>query len=58
MMRMNTNEGNFKKTLQASDPNKTKLRKLDGELYNLENQILSFEETKLEKTKWDKKLLS
>ena len=53
---INDIKGNFKTTLQASDPNKTKLRKLEGELFNLENQILLFEETKAEKKTREKKI--
>ena len=53
---INDIKGNFKTTLQASDPNKTKLRKLEGELFNLENQILLFEETKSEKKTREKKI--
>ncbi|WP_414549914.1 Eco57I restriction-modification methylase domain-containing protein [Anabaena sp. CCY 0017] len=49
-------KGNFQTTLGLSDPNKTKLRRLDGELYNLENQILLFEETKAEKKTREKKV--
>ncbi len=53
---INDIKGNFKTTLQGSDTNKTKLRKLEGELYNLENQILLFEETKADKKTRDKKI--
>ncbi|WP_246863037.1 Eco57I restriction-modification methylase domain-containing protein [Dolichospermum sp. UHCC 0315A] len=53
---INDIKGNFKTTLQGSDPNKTKLRKLEGELFNLENQILLFEETKAEKKTREKKI--
>ncbi|QSV65169.1 MAG: N-6 DNA methylase [Dolichospermum sp. DL01] len=53
---INDIKGNFKTTLQASDPNKTKFRKLEGELFNLENQILLFEETKAEKKTREKKI--
>ncbi|MDB9323598.1 TaqI-like C-terminal specificity domain-containing protein [Nodularia spumigena CS-591/04] len=49
-------KGNFQTTLGLSDPNKTKLRRLEGEVYNLENQILLFEETKAEKKTRDKKV--
>ncbi|MEA5616400.1 TaqI-like C-terminal specificity domain-containing protein [Cronbergia sp. UHCC 0137] len=47
---------NFKTTLQGIDPNKTKLRKLEGDLYNLENQILLFEETKADQKVREKKI--
>jgi type II restriction/modification system DNA methylase subunit YeeA len=53
---INDIKGNFKTTLQGIDPNKTKLRKLEGELFNLENQILLFEETKSEKKTREKKV--
>jgi hypothetical protein len=49
-------KGNFKTTLQGIDPNKTKLRKLEGEVENLENQIFLIPETKAEKTKREKKI--
>ncbi|WP_071190018.1 TaqI-like C-terminal specificity domain-containing protein [Trichormus sp. NMC-1] len=49
-------KGNFKTTLQGIDPNKTKLRKLEGEVYNLENQTFLFEETKAEKKAREKKI--
>ena len=49
-------KGNFKITLQGSDPNKTKLRKLEGEVENLEGQIFLIPETKAEKTKREKKI--
>ncbi|MDH6067531.1 Eco57I restriction-modification methylase domain-containing protein [Chrysosporum ovalisporum APH033B] len=46
---INDIKGNLKNTLALEDPNKQKLRGLEGELYNLENQVLLFEETKEEK---------
>ncbi|MFO0139937.1 MAG: Eco57I restriction-modification methylase domain-containing protein, partial [Aphanizomenon sp.] len=49
-------KGNFKITLQGSDPNKTKLRKLEGEVENLEGQTFLIPETKAEKTKREKKI--
>jgi hypothetical protein len=49
-------KGNFRTTLQGIDPKKTKLRGLEGELYNLENQILLFEETTTEKKARSKKI--
>jgi adenine-specific DNA-methyltransferase len=36
-------KSNFKTTLGLSDPNKTKLRQLEGEVYNLQNQTLLLE---------------
>ena len=49
-------KGNFKITLQGSDPNKTNLRKLEGEVENLEGQIFLIPETKAEKIKREKKI--
>ncbi|MDB9341638.1 MULTISPECIES: class I SAM-dependent DNA methyltransferase [Cyanophyceae] len=49
-------KGNFQTTLGLNDPNKTKLRRLEVELYNLENQMLLFEETKAEKKTREKKV--
>ncbi|MFM6082173.1 MAG: Eco57I restriction-modification methylase domain-containing protein, partial [Dolichospermum sp.] len=49
-------KGNLKTTLGLSDPNKTKLRKLEGEFENLENQTFLIPETKAEKTKREKKI--
>ena len=49
-------KGNFRTTLQGIDPKKTKLRGLEGELYNWENQILLFEETTTEKKAREKKI--
>jgi len=40
---------NLRSTLQGIDPKKTQLRKLEGEVYNLENQLSLFEETAAEK---------
>ena len=54
---INDIKGNFKIILQGIDPQKTKLRKLEGELYNLENQTLLFEETKAEKKAREKKII-
>ncbi|PPJ63492.1 DUF7149 domain-containing protein [Cuspidothrix issatschenkoi] len=53
---INDIKGNFKTTLGLSDPNKTKLRKLEGEVENLENQTFLIPETKAEKTKREKKI--
>jgi adenine-specific DNA-methyltransferase len=53
---MNTIKGNFKTTLQGTDPKKTKLRQLEGELDKLENQLLLFEETKAEQKAREKKI--
>ncbi|MFM6097128.1 MAG: Eco57I restriction-modification methylase domain-containing protein, partial [Dolichospermum sp.] len=49
-------KGNFKTTLQGIDPNKTKLRKLEGEVENLETQTFLIPETKAEKTKREKRI--
>jgi hypothetical protein len=49
-------KGNFKTTLGLSDVNKTKLRRLEGEVENLENQTFLIPETKAEKTKREKKI--
>ncbi|MFM6595045.1 MAG: Eco57I restriction-modification methylase domain-containing protein, partial [Dolichospermum sp.] len=49
-------KGNFKTTLQGIDPNKTKLRQLEGEVENLENQTSLFEETKAEKKAREKNI--
>ena len=49
-------KGNFKTTLQGIDPNKTRLRRLEGEIYNLENQTLLLEPTKEEKKAQEKKI--
>ena len=49
-------KGNFKTTLGLSDVNKTKLRRLEGEVDNLEGQIFLIPETKAEKTKREKKI--
>ncbi len=53
---INDIKGNFQVTLQGVDSNKTKLRKLEGEIYNLENQTTLFEETKAEKKAREKKI--
>ena len=53
---INDIKGNFKVTLQGVDPNKTKLRRLEGEVYNLENQTSLFEESKAEKKDREKKI--
>ncbi|XWK90395.1 MAG: N-6 DNA methylase [Phormidium sp.] len=50
-------KGNFRTTLQGSDPKKTNLRQLEGELYYLENQLLLFEETKAEQKARRKKIV-
>ncbi|WRH66909.1 MAG: Eco57I restriction-modification methylase domain-containing protein [Planktothrix sp. GU0601_MAG3] len=54
---MNTIKGDFKTTLQGIDPKKTKLRQLEGEIYNLENQLSLFEETKTEQKTREKKIV-
>ena len=46
----------FLTTLTGQDPNKTKLRNLEGELYQLENQVLLFEESVKEKKARAKKV--
>ncbi|MGK7940599.1 MAG: class I SAM-dependent DNA methyltransferase [Crocosphaera sp.] len=48
---------NFKTTLYGTDPKKVKLRKLESDLYLLENQTTLLEETKTEKKKKEKKIL-
>ncbi|WP_009632250.1 Eco57I restriction-modification methylase domain-containing protein [Synechocystis sp. PCC 7509] len=48
-------KGSFKTTLQGIDPNKTKLRNLEGEVYGLEQPLL-FEETKAAKKARDQKI--
>ena len=53
---INDIKGNFKTTLQGIDPNRTKLRRLEGEIYNLENQTSLLEPTKEEKKAQDKKI--
>jgi len=53
---INDIKGNFKTTLQGIDPNKTKLRRLEGEIDNLENQTSLLEPTKEEKKAQDKKI--
>ncbi len=49
-------KGNFKTTLGLSDINKTKLRRLEGEVENLQGQIFLIPETKAERTKREKKI--
>jgi hypothetical protein len=49
-------KGNFRTTLQGIDPNKTKLRQLEGEVFNLENQLSLFEESEKEKKGREKKI--
>jgi tRNA1(Val) A37 N6-methylase TrmN6 len=49
-------KSNFRTTLFGTDSKKVKLRQLEGELYNTENQILLFEETKAEKKAREKKI--
>ncbi|WP_228020093.1 Eco57I restriction-modification methylase domain-containing protein [Sphaerospermopsis sp. LEGE 08334] len=53
---INDIKGNLKTTLGLSDPNKTKLRKLQGEVENLETQTSLFEETKAEKKAREQKI--
>jgi hypothetical protein len=53
---INDIKGSFTMTLQGIDPNKTKLRNLEGELYQLENQVLLFEESAKEKKAREKKI--
>lgn len=54
---INSIKSNFKTTLQGIDPRKTKLRQLEGEVYNLENQLSLFEETKTEQKAREKKVV-
>ena len=54
---INSIKSNFKTTLQGIDPKKTKLRQLEGEVYNLENQLSLFEETKTEQKAREKKVV-
>ncbi|BBD54774.1 putative type IIS restriction/modification enzyme [Planktothrix agardhii NIES-204] len=54
---INSIKSNFKTTLQGIDPKKTKLRQLEGEVYNLENQLSLFEETKTEQKAREKKVI-
>jgi hypothetical protein len=49
-------KASFKTTLTGQDPNKTKLRNLEGERYQLENQVLLFEESAKEKKAREKKV--
>ena len=53
---INDIKGSFTMTLQGIDPNKTKLRNLEGELYQVENQVLLFEESAKEKKAREKKV--
>ena len=53
---INDIKGSFKITLQGIDPNKTKLRRLEGEVENLEGQTSLLEPTKEEKKAQDKKI--
>jgi hypothetical protein len=53
---INDIKGSFTMTLQGIDPKKTKLRNLEGELYQLENQVLLFEESAKEKKAREKKI--
>lgn len=48
-------KGSFKTTMQGIDPNKTKLRNLEVDLYNLEQPLL-FEETKAAKKAREQKI--
>lgn len=54
---INDIKGNFRTTLFGTDSKKVKLRQLEGELYNTENQTLLFEETKAEKKAREKKIV-
>lgn len=49
-------KGNFRTTLYGNDSKKTKLRNLEGERYNLENQMLLFQESTTEKKAREKKI--
>lgn len=49
-------KGNFRTTLQGIDPKKTKLRNIEGERYNLENQMLLFQESTTDKKAREKKI--
>jgi hypothetical protein len=49
-------KGSFRTTLQGIDPQKTKLRNMEGELHNLENPNLLFAETKAEQKAREKKI--
>jgi hypothetical protein len=49
-------KGNFRTTLFSTDPKKIKLRQLESELYNLENQMLLFEETNGERNSREKEI--
>lgn len=49
-------KGNFRTTLYGNDSKKTKLRHLEGERYNLENQMLLFEESTTDQKAREKKI--
>ncbi|XZO03124.1 MAG: Eco57I restriction-modification methylase domain-containing protein [Microcoleus sp.] len=49
-------KGNFRTTLYGNDSKKTKLRNLEGERYNLENQMLLFQESTTEQKAREKKI--
>jgi len=49
-------KGNFRTTLYGNDSKKTKLRNLEGERYNLENQMLLFQESTTDKKAREKKI--
>jgi hypothetical protein len=49
-------KNSFWTTLTGQDPKKVKLRGLEGELYQLENQVLLFEESAKEKKAREKKI--
>ncbi|HEY9702019.1 MAG TPA: TaqI-like C-terminal specificity domain-containing protein, partial [Allocoleopsis sp.] len=50
-------KASFSTTLQGIDPQKTKLRNLEGELYSLENTNFLFEESKTEKKAREKQII-
>ena len=49
-------KNSFRTTLTGQDPKKVKLRGLEGDLYQLENQVLLFEESAKEKKAREKKI--
>ncbi len=49
-------KNNFKQSLYNTDPKKVKLRKLENELYNLENQLSLLEESKKDQKVREKKI--
>jgi adenine-specific DNA-methyltransferase len=49
-------KGNFRTTLYGNDSKKTKLRNLEGERYNLENQMLLFQESTTDQKTREKKI--